>query len=117
MARDTYHNRLREKAILISRAFKAVLFGVPERFLARLATRWILRWLFLGPDGKPHRAGRIVLRDLGQFCGATNKTIFHADPHQLARREGRREVFVRICIMLNLDEYEVRKLMELDDGQ
>lgn len=108
-------NALRQRAILVSREFKAVLHGVPERF-AKVLTRWIWRWLFLGPDGKPHRAGRIVLRDLAQFCGAAGKTIFHSDPHVLARREGRREVFVRICIMLNLDEMEVRKLMELDDG-
>lgn len=115
MAGQSERNRLRERAILIAREFKAVFHGVPERF-AKVMARRIWRWLFLGPDGKPHRAGRIVLRDLAQFCGAAGKTIFHADPHILARREGRREVFVRICILLSLDEMEVRKLMELDDG-
>lgn len=115
MAEQSDINKLRWRAVLIAREFKAVFHGVPERF-AKLMVRWLWRWLFLGPDGKPHRAGRIVLRDLAQFCGAANKTIFHADPHVLARREGRREVFVRICILLNLDELEVRKLMELDDG-
>lgn len=115
MSEQSHTNRLRERAILISREFKAVFHGVPERF-AKVMVRWLWRWLFLGPDGKPHRAGRIVLRDLAQFCGAAGKTIFHANPQMLARREGRREVFVRICILLNLDEHEVRKLMELDDG-
>lgn len=112
-----YFNALRRRSILVSREFKAVFLGVPERFAKRLLTRWVLRWLFLGPNGKPHRAGEIVLSDLRKFCHADKPTIFTSDPHLMARREGRREVWNRIINYLNLDEYEVRKLMEIDDGQ
>ena len=65
MAQDSQMNRLRERAILVAREFKAVFHGVPERF-GKVMARWLWRWLFLAPDGKPHRAGRIVLRDLAQ---------------------------------------------------
>jgi len=61
-------NRLRFRAILIARDVKWLLGGMPERFAKRAARRWLmgplLRWLFLAPDGRPHRAGEIVLAEL-----------------------------------------------------
>lgn len=117
---DSPANRMRARAVLISREFKAVLLAVPERFGIMLAARlrgWLWRWLFRGPDGEVHRAGGIVLSDLRKFCHADKPTIFHPDAAVMARREGRREVWTRIMNYLHLDENEVRKLMELDDGR
>lgn len=108
-------NRFRQKKMLVAREFKAVFKGIPSLFLP-LLTRWIWRWLFIGPDGKPHRAGEVVLADLRSFCREDQPSNFHSDPQIMARREGRREVFKRIINYLNLDEATVQKLMELDDG-
>lgn len=94
MAKATPQNWLRARAILVGREYKA---------------------LFLDNE-QLRRCGEHVLADLRRFCRAAEPTIFHADPHEMARREGRREVFVRIQNFLNLDEAEVQQLMELDDG-
>lgn len=72
--------------------------------------------LCFGENGDLKRSAEHVLADLRAFCKADAPTIFSTDPLLLARREGRREVFVRIQRMLNLDESEVQKLMEIDDG-
>lgn len=109
-------NQVRDLHMRISRRFKGVFKGVPDRFAA-LLTRWIWRWLFVSADGEVHRGGRIVLGDLARFCRAHQPTNFSTEPLIMARREGRREVFVRILNYLNLDESVVQKLMELDDGQ
>lgn len=66
--------------------------------------------------GRPGRDAERVLADLRGFCCADRATIFDSDHAVMARREGRREVFVRICNMLNLDEDAVQQLMEVDDG-
>lgn len=87
-------NDLRTRAVLKSRHFK---------------------WLFLGDNGAVKRSGERVLADLRSFCFADRTTIFDSDPIIMARREGRREVFVRIVNFLNLDEGTVQKLMELED--
>lgn len=116
MAAGTEQNWLRLRRLLISREFKAVFKGVPERFLGLIARR-IWRWLFIASDGKVHRAGGVILNDLREFCHADKPTIFHQDATVMARREGRREVWVRIQNYLNLDEEDVRNLMELDDGR
>lgn len=106
-------NRLRYRATLISREVKWLFKAVPERWQPHLqALVW--RWLFSAEDGKPHRAGEIVLADLREFC--TGAPLFSQDPLVMARRAGRREVFDRITNYLNLDEAMVQKLMELDDG-
>jgi hypothetical protein len=62
---------------------------------------------------RPRR--EIVLADLRDFCFG-NSTTFHADPYVAARRQGRREAWLRISQHLNLDEERVQKLVELDDG-
>lgn len=71
--------------------------------------------LFLA-DGQLRRSGEHLLADLRKFCFADRATIFSTEPLEMARREGRREVFVRLINLLNLDETQVQKLMELDDG-
>lgn len=88
-------NPLRVRAILMSREYKA---------------------LFFGENGEIKMSGHRVLADLRDFTHLTAATIFSSDALEMARREGRREVGVRIMNYLNLDEEAVQKLMELDDG-
>lgn len=113
-------NRIRYRLILVSREVKSVFMGVPERFAKRVLGRLffgvLLRWLFLGPDGSPHRAGEIVLAELRRRSGFGRYSIFDPDPHVLAYREGQRAVVQEIFNHLNLDERQVQKLMEVDDG-
>jgi hypothetical protein len=108
-------NRLRYRSILIAREVKALLCAVPE-IMGLRRPRQLWRWLFLGPDGKPHRAGNVVLADLRAFAGLDRATIFDPDPVVMAYREGKRAAAMRIFNYLNLDEADVQKLMELDDG-
>lgn len=106
-------NRLRWRAILISREVKWLFKAVPGRWREHLtAPFW--RWAFLAEDGQLHRVGEIMLADLRDFC--TGTPMFSPDPLVMARRAGRREVFERITNYLNLDEAQVQKIMELDDG-
>lgn len=113
-------DRLRHRAILISREVKTVFMAVPERFaktiLRAFFLRVLLRWLFLGPDGEPHRAGAIVLAEIRRTSGLDRGTVFHSDPHVMAYREGRRAMALEIFNYLNLNEKDVQQLMELDDG-
>lgn len=102
-------NLRRLRAVLLSRSYKAL-------FTALVPARRLYPGLFRGDNGGLHDVGEHVLADLRDFCGASRATIFDTDPLIMARREGRREVFVRIANMLNLDEGEVQKLMELDHG-
>ena len=103
-------NRRRVRSVLSARRFK-------ELFAWAVPRRWLFRWLFLDENGALRRVGEHVLADLRGYCRASpGETIFDSDPLIMARREGRREVFMRITNFLNLDEREVQKLMELDDG-
>ncbi len=103
-------NMLRAQMVLSSRHFKDLFAR------AVVPQRWLYRWLFRGENGELRRVGEHVLRDLRDFCGADRTTIFDPDIAVMARREGRREVFVRISNFLNLDEQQVQQLMEIDDG-
>lgn len=67
------------------------------------------------PNNEIDRDHEIVLADLRDFCCA-NTTTFAVDPCVAARRQGRREAWLRISQHLNLDEERVQKLVELDDG-
>lgn len=107
-------NRQRYRAILIAREVKHVLCAVPEIYGREPRHLW--RWLFLGHDGRPHRAGEIVLADLRRYARLDGPSIFDRDAQELAYREGKRAVVMRILNYLNLDEGAVQKLMELDDG-
>lgn len=59
--------------------------------------------VFMGADGKPTPEADIVLGDLRDFCRA-RETTFDADPRVHALIEGRREVWLRIENLLNIDE-------------
>lgn len=120
-----YQNALRAKSILVSRDFKSVFTPdiQPLRWFVRLWLRvigWIAgrrawyRRIFLS-EGTLVISGEHVLADLRDYCFA-EKSTFDPDPHIMARREGRRDVWLRIVRYLNLDEAQVQVLMEIDDG-
>lgn len=86
-------NALRRMAIFRARSYRAVFL----------------------PGGAMTRDGEIVLADLRDH-GFLNKSTFHADPYEAAKRQGRRELALRIVQHLNLDEAQVQQLVEIDDG-
>ena len=49
----------------------------------------------------PHPSRHPVLMDLARFCYAA-KSTFHEDPYEHSRREGRKEVWLRIQEQLRL---------------
>jgi hypothetical protein len=116
-------NALRWRAIAMSRAWcellraagpmrrwgAAIIAGVLRVFgLRARLTAWAYRAVFTADGRVLRRAAEHVLADLREFTFADKSTF---DPIALvqARREGRREVFLRICKFLNLDEAEVQK--------
>lgn len=107
-------NKVRFRAILVSREVKWLFMAVPERWRPHLVA-WFWRWAFLSEEGELHRAGEIMLADLREFA-MVGRPIFSNDPLVTARRLGRREAVERIINYLNLDEKAVQQLMELDDG-
>jgi hypothetical protein len=117
----TDENRSRLRAILVSREVKHVFMAIPERFakavLGRFFFGMLLRWLFTAEDGQVHRAGEIVLAEMRRLSGISHrKSIFDPDPVTMAFREGKRTQLLELIAFLNLDEIDVRKMMELDDG-
>lgn len=101
---------VRRKAVEVGRAMKDLFFAY------FLPSAWSWRTLFfVAGHNRLKRASQIVLRDLATFCFAT-RTTFSSDPYIMGVREGRRQVWLRIIDGLELDEREVRKLMEIDDG-
>lgn len=112
-------NAFRARAIAVSRSFKDV-------FRPGGASRW-LRWLMLVPalrawsyrvvftaDGTVlRRTAEHVLADLRDFSFART-SAFDPDPIIMARRQGRRDVWLRISNYLTLDEAAVQHIMEID---
>lgn len=123
-------NWRRKRAVAVSRAFKS-LFRPTEtatKWLAAFAAaaiamfagrawlqRWYYRVVFTADGQQLRRAAEHVLADLRDFSFA-RATAFDRDPIIMARREGRRDVWLRISGYLNLDEAQVQLLMEIDDG-
>jgi hypothetical protein len=60
-------------------------------------------------------AGRQVLADLAPFCYADSTTMRSLDPYELARNEGRRQVWCRIQRALNLTPEEQLAIMSEKD--
>lgn len=116
MAAATERNWLRLRAIRISRAVKDLFLVAPGLIVRGWLAGWLWRAMFIGDDGRVHRGGEILLADLREFAFGGGRTVFSNDPLVMARREGRREVFMRIINYLNLDEAVVQKMMEVDDG-
>jgi hypothetical protein len=100
-------NKRRWRALQISRSWKGLL----PRAIAR---RWAYREAFT-VDGRLRVAAEHVLSDLRDFSFART-SAFDPDPIIMARRQGRRDVWLRISGYLELDEEQVQKLMEIDDG-
>ena len=67
------------------------------------------RVTFSTPEGKQ------VLKDLAALCHAAS-TTFDADPREQARREGKRQVWLRIQNMLNIPDAELIVLAKEDDN-
>lgn len=93
MIRDLLNAR-RWRSMMISRSFKALFFAAEDHL---------------------RRDAEIALADLRDYCFG-QKSTFDADALVMARREGRRDVWLRITNYLNLDETQVQQLMEVDDG-
>lgn len=126
-------NQRRWRAVQVARAFKGLFRPAgPVRIGLRVAAllllamiggigarqavrRWAYRTVFTG-DGETLRiAANHVLADLRDFSFARS-SAFDPDPIIMARRQGRRDVWLRISNYLNLDEEQVQTLMEIDDG-
>lgn len=61
-------------------------------------------------------AGRRVLRDLARMCHAAG-TTYHEDPREAARREGKRQVWLRIQSLINMDDTELLTLSKEIDNE
>lgn len=72
---------------------------------------WAWRHIMRGDNGELHEASKIALADLRVFCNGT-RSNFDADAMQMARMEGRREVFMRVMNFLN---YDYSKILELEE--
>lgn len=71
--------------------------------------------LLCNPDGSPTEKALILLKDLRVFCfvdcsshakGADGRT----DVEATFVAEGRRQVYIRLCELMEMDPYAVRKL-------
>lgn len=58
------------------------------------------------------RDGHAVLADLRNFCCATRPSFQPGDPHATALREGRREVWLRLQMHLNMTEKQIWQLSD-----
>ena len=127
-------NWRRWRAVQISRAWKGLIRPADAR---RSLWRWVaavLLWslrfvrdgevrrailyrlVFRADDGATLRlAANHVLADLRDYSFARS-SAFDPDPIIMARRQGRRDVWLRISNYLELDEAVVQQLMEIDDG-
>jgi len=60
-------------------------------------------------------AAQSVLSDIEEFCCANRTTMNSNDPYELARNEGRRQVWLRITRALNLTPEEQFALAQQKD--
>jgi hypothetical protein len=112
-------NRTRWRAVQISRAWRELLQR-GRASLLWLAMCWLLparayRRVFASDGARLRTAAQFVLADLRDFSFA-DRSAFDPDPLVMARRQGRRDVWLRISNYLLLDEEQVNRLMEVDDG-
>jgi hypothetical protein len=74
------------------------------------------RAIFNKAGGELNEMSKIVLADLRLYCNAT-KTSFSSDIAEMARAEGKREVFNRIMSFLKVDYEEYFNLNEEFDNE
>lgn len=72
------------------------------------------RAVFRSDDAQLSAEGERVLGDLKRYCRGEAST-FSPEPYQAARLAGRREVWLRIVGFLDLDEHQVRRLVEVEN--
>ncbi len=83
----------------------------------KLRVRRVFKQMFLDLHGRPTADGMIALRDLADFCYANkpcpkvNPKSGIIDPIAMGIAEGRREVYLKICDYLNVDERTVTRLL------
>lgn len=83
------------------------------RFIRR--KEWAFRTLFKGDDGSLNEAAKVALADLRAFCHGTQSN-FSKDALEMARMEGRREVFTRVMNYLEVDYSKYYQMEEqIDD--
>lgn len=80
-----------------------------KHFLKNKERAW--RSLLKAQNGELNESAKIALADLRYFCNGT-KSNFSVDALEMARMEGRREVFMRIMTFLN---FEYSKLYDLEE--
>lgn len=83
----------------------------PSRLeLLRHRKRWAYIRTFCGPDGKPHPEAARVLADLRTFCGINKGGLVISpigrmvDPYATIYRAAMRDVYLRIALMIEVDE-------------
>lgn len=90
--------------------FAVFLWGGPAAWRA-----WLYRIVFTADGATLRLAANHVLADLRDYAFA-RQSAFDPDPIIMARRQGRRDVWLRISNYLDLDEATVQQLMEIDNG-
>jgi hypothetical protein len=116
MSEAKIRNLKRLRAIQLSRPFKRLFLAEPKMVEAEPEGVEIsAERLFFGENSLLKDDAQMVLSDLRDFCFARTST-FSNDALAMARREGRREVWLRLIGFLNLDEKQVQTMMEVDDG-
>ena len=83
----------------------------PSRIeLLRNRKRWAYIRTFCGVDGKPHPEAARVLADLKNFCGINKGGLVVSpvgrtvDPYATIYRAAQRDVYLRIAMMIAIDE-------------
>lgn len=77
----------------------------------------------LGPDGRPHGGGRMILAELSHYCDGENTTARYdgngrMDPIASAMREGRRQVYLHITALIfreRVPDDTPRRVSPVDD--
>jgi hypothetical protein len=85
---------------------------IREFIFRKQRLRRAYRETFLGADGKPHAAGRIVLAHLARISRAHGTIAVigqngQVDPHASFLAEGQRVLFTTITMHLNLDDSDL----------
>jgi len=84
-----------------------------------LRRRNAYRTVFEDKDGKMKIHAEVVLADLSRFCGYQKSSVRATptgkiDPLEIAMREGRREVFLRILSHLHSTDEDIRAALEAE---
>lgn len=80
------------------------------------------RTLLCNPDGSPNASARVLLRDLRVFCYVDRTTHLttpdgRTDVEAMFVAEGRRQAYLRLCELMELDPYAVREFTNgVSDG-